>query len=117
MRVVLAHGPGGMFDLLPVLFIGVAIWIIRNVLREGQEKAQKATRALPTTPWSRQVHTATRKRAGSDKPAGAPTERSGQSRRFGPSHLKVMDGESANENRPAVPRRFEPPPPGRRKTG
>ena len=116
MRVVLAHGPGGMFDLLPVLFLGVAIWIIRNVLREGQEKAQKATRALPMTPWSRQVHTATRKRA--EKPAGPPAERPGQVRRFGAPLLhEVMDGEAGDANRPAVPRRFEPPPPGRRKTG
>jgi hypothetical protein len=112
MRVVLAHGPGGVFDMLPLLFIGAAVWIIRGVLRDGQNKARQTTRALPTTPWSRQVHSATRKRA-VDKPA----ERPGQPRRFGPSRLQVMDGEGAGSNRPAVPRRFEPPPPGRRKTG
>jgi len=115
MRVVLAHGPGGIFDILPLMFVGVAFYIIRNVLREGQNKA-KTTAKLPTTPWSRQVHSATRKRA-PDKPAGQGAERPGQVRRFGPPRLKVMDGEEAVENRPAVPRRFEPPPPGRRKTG
>jgi hypothetical protein len=115
MRVVLAHGPGGLFDLLPLLFVAAAIWIIMNVLRDGQKRATKSTHALPTTPWSRQVHTATRKRA--EKPAGTPAERPGQVRRFAAPHLKVMDGEAADENRPPVPRRFEPPPPGRRKTG
>jgi len=113
MRVVLAHGPGGMFDLLPVLFVGIAIYIIRNVLKEGQSKAS-TTAKLPTTPWSRQVHSATRKRA-PDKPVAQAGP--GQARRFGPPRLKVMDGEAAEANRPVVPRKFEPPPPGRRKTG
>ena len=115
MRVVLAHGPGGMFDILPVIFVGVAIYIIRNVLREGQANA-KPTAKLPTTPWSRQVHSATRKPV-PDKPAAQAAERPGQARRFGPARLKVMDGDAPSENGPAVPRRFEPPPAGRRKTG
>jgi hypothetical protein len=115
MKVVLAHGFLGLFDYFPLLFIGAAIWVILKVLREGQGRASK-TPKLPTTPWSRQVATATRKRGGSGKPAGPPPERPGPPRRTGPPHLKVMDGEAADE-RPAVPRRFEPPPPGRRKTG
>ena len=114
MRVVLAHGPAGLFDFFPLLFIGAAIWVIMNVLRDGQKKT-RTTSTLPTNPWSRQVATATRKRGGPAKPAGTPSERS-QPRRVGAPHLRVMDGESADA-RPAVPRRFEPPPPGRRKTG
>jgi hypothetical protein len=104
-----------MFDILPLLFVGVAIYIIRNVLREGEAKA-KTTTKLPTTPWSRQVHSATRKPV-PDKPAAQAAERPGQVRRFGPPRLKVMDGDTESENGPAVPRRFEPPPAGRRKTG
>jgi len=117
MKVVLAHGPAGLFDFFPLLFIGAAIWVILKVVRDGQSRASKNTPKLPTTPWSRQVATATRKRAES-KPATAPSaERPGQPRRIGPPHLRVLDGEVANENGPSVPRRFEPPPPGRRKTG
>jgi hypothetical protein len=115
MKVVLAHGFLGLFDFFPLLFIGAAIWVILKVLRDGQHHASK-TPKLPTTPWSRQVATATRKRGGS-KPASPSAERPAQPRRLRAPHLRVMDGEAADESRPAVPRRFEPPPPGRRKTG
>jgi hypothetical protein len=114
MKVVLAHGPSGLFDLFPFLFIGMGIWVILKVLRDGQHRVAK-TPKLPTTPWSRQVATATRKRSVSEKPAGPSAERPGQLRRTGAPHLRVMDGES--DDRPVIPRRFEPPPPGRRKTG
>lgn len=114
MKVVLAHGPAGLFDFFPLLFIGAAIWVILKVLREGERKRTNTT-LMPRTPWSRQVHAATRKRAGTDKPVGPSS--GGPGRRVGPPHLQVMDGEAADENRSAVPRRFEPPPPGRRKTG
>ncbi len=115
MKVVLAHGFLGLFDLFPLLFVVVAVWVIMNVLRDGQKKT-RTTRKLPTNSWSRQVATATRKRGGSAKPAGVPAERPAQLRRTGPPHLKVLDGEAADD-RPVVPRRFEPPPAGRRKTG
>ena len=115
MKVVLAHGPSGLFDLFPLLFVAAGIWVILKVLREGERKRTNTT-PMPRTPWSRQVHAATRKRAGTDKPVGPSS--GGPGRRFGAApHLQVMDGEAADENRSAVPRRFEPPPPGRRKTG
>jgi hypothetical protein len=113
MRVVLAHGPGGLFDLFPLFFIAAAIWVIRTALRDGQNKTTK-TRTLPTSPLSRQVHNATKRRTGEKTETTAP-DRSAV-RRFKAPKLQVMDGESA-EGRPAVPRRFEPPPYGRRKTG
>ncbi len=115
MKVVLAHGPAGLFDYFPLLFIGAAIWVILKVLREGDSKRTNTT-PMPRTPWSRQVHAATRKRAGGDKPNTASS--AGAVRRLGAPRLQVMDGEAAGDNRPPVPRRFEPPPPpGRRKTG
>ena len=114
MRVVLAHGPAGLFDFFPLLFIGAALWVIMNVLRDGQ-KTTRTTRTLPTNPWSRQMATATRKRGGPVKPAGTQSDRP-QPRRVGAPRLRVLDGESADQ-RLAVPRRFEPPPAGRRKTG
>lgn len=114
MKVVLAHGPAGLFDFFPLLFIGAAIWVILKVLREGERKNTNTT-PMPRTPWSRQVHAATRKRGPSDRP-NSPSS-AGPGRRFGAPHLQVMDGEAADEKRPPVPRRFEPPPPGRRKTG
>ena len=115
MKVVLAHGPAGLFDFFPLLFIGAAIWVILKVLREGERKTTNTT-PMPRTPWSRQVHAATRKRGASDK-VNTPSS-AGQPRRFGAApRLQVMDGAAAEENRSPVPRRFEPPPPGRRKTG
>jgi len=114
MKVVLAHGPAGLLDFFPLLFIGAAVWVIFKVLREGERKKIN-TAVMPRTPWSRQVHAATRKRAGTDRPVSPPSV--GPGRRVGPSHLQVLDGEAADERRPPVPRRFEPPPPGRRKTG
>jgi hypothetical protein len=115
MKVVLAHGFLGLFDYFPVFFLVAGIWVIFKVLREGQGRVSHTSK-LPTTPWSRQVATATRKRSAVAKPAGTPPDRPGQPRRSGPSHLRVMEGEAADGG-PAVPRRFEPPPPGRRKTG
>jgi hypothetical protein len=119
MKVVLAHGPGGLFDFFPLLFIGAAVWVIMNVLRDGQKRSRAGTTTLPrnNNPWSRQVHAATYRKRASEKPTAQPSERS--SVRFGAprsSRLRVMDGE-ADKNRPAVPRRFEPPPPSKRKTG
>lgn len=111
MRVVLAHGPGGVFDLFPLFFIAAAVWVIRTAMRDGQNKGTN-TRTLPTSPLSRQVHAATRKKT----EKSTPTVDRPVVRRFGAPNLQVMEGESA-ENRPAVPRRFEPPPYGRRKTG
>ena len=116
MKVVLAHGFLGLFDYFPLFFIAAGAWVILKVLREGQGRATKGTPKLPTTSWSRQVATATRKRSGSGKPAGPLPERPGQSRRSGLPHLRAMEDEVADEG-PAVPRRFEPPPAGRRKTG
>lgn len=115
MKVVLAHGPAGLFDFFPLLFIGAGVWVILMVLRDGQKRSRgTGTASLPRTPWSRQVHAATRKRGG-EKPTVQPAERPAV--RFGPSktRLRVMEGgEGADGNRPTVPRRFEPPPPGRR---
>lgn len=114
MKVVLAHGPAGLFDFFPLLFLGAGAWIIMMVLRDGAKKHTQ-TRRLPTNPWSRQVQAATRKRGG-DRSTGPSSDR--PSRRFGPPpRLRVMEGEAAEGNRPAVPRTFQPPPPSRRKTG
>lgn len=114
MKVVLAHGPGGLFDFFPLLFVVAAVWIIWKVVREGgQQHKNTQIRTLPTNPLSRQMHAATRQRGGGDQ--SASSERPG--RRFGAPRLQVMDGEAAEGNRPAIPRRFEPPPPRRRKTG
>jgi hypothetical protein len=111
VTVVLAHGGmGGLMELFPLLFIGAAIFFIVTALRDGSHKKSNTT-TIPTNPLSRQVHFATRRRTerstvpSSEKPI----------RRFGAPRLQVMAGE-AEGNRPAVPRRFEPPPP-RRKTG
>lgn len=114
MKVFLAHGLSGLFDLFPLLFIVMGIWFILRVLREGQHRAAK-TPKLPTTPWSRQMATATRKRVESEKPAGPPPDRPGMPRRTAAPHLRVLDGNAADA--PALPRRFEPPPAGRRQTG
>ena len=116
MKVFLAHGPSGLFDLFPFLFIGLAIWFILRVLREGQHRVGR-TPKLPTNHWSRQLATATRKqRVVSEKPAGPSPDRPGTPRRTAaPPHLRVLDGDAADA--PAVPRRFEPPPAGRRQTG
>ncbi|MEW6477482.1 MAG: hypothetical protein AB1679_34970 [Actinomycetota bacterium] len=109
---VLAHGGlGGLMEFFPFLFIGAAIFVIVTAMRDGSGKKTN-TRTLPTNSLSRQVHFATR-RPRSDRATVPNSERLG--RRFGAPKLHVMDGESA-DNRPAIPRRFEPPPP-RRKTG
>lgn len=114
MKVVLAHGFLGLFDYFPLFFIAAGVFVILNVLRDGQRRATRGAPKLPTSPWSRQVASATRKR-GPAKPVAPGADRPGQSRRTGPSHLRVMDGEAADG--PQVPRRFEPPPAGRRQTG
>ena len=115
MKVVLAHGPGGIFDLFPLLFLiaaGLVIWI---AMRDGQNKKTN-TRTLPTSPLSRQMHAAIRKQ----RPDRSTEPSSGDRvvRRFGAPSLQVMDGgESTDGSRPpTLPRRFEPAPP-RRKSG
>ena len=115
MKVFLAHGPSGLFDLFPFLFIGLAVWFILRVLREGQHRVGRTTSKLPTNHWSRQLATATRKRVESEKPAGPPPDRPGMPRRTSAPHLRVLEGNATDA--PAVPRRFEPPPAGRRQTG
>ncbi len=111
---VLAHGGmGGLMEFFPFLFLGAAVFVIVTALRDGQGKKTN-TRTLPTNNLSRQVHFATR-RPRAERKETSNTERLG--RRFGaPPKLHVMEGEGEG-NRPAVPRRFEPPPPSRRKTG
>jgi hypothetical protein len=110
---VLAHGMGHFVTLFPLIMVLAAIFVIVTAMRDGSDK-KRSTRTLPTSPLSRQVHAATRRRR--SERSTAPSERS---RRFGPPpRLRVMEGEAAQGNRPAVPRRFEPPPPQRRrKTG
>lgn len=109
---VLAHGGmGGLMEFFPFLFIGAAIVVIVTAMRDGSGKKTN-TRTLPTNNLSRQVHFATR-RPRSERATAPNSERLG--RRFGPPKLRVMEGEG-QETRPAVPKRFEPPPP-RRKTG
>lgn len=114
MKVFLAHGPSGLFDLFPFLFIGLAVWFILRVLRDGQRSVGR-TAKLPTNHWSRQLAVATRKRTGPEKPGGPPPDRPGMPRRSTAPHLRVLDGDAADA--PALPRRFEPPPAGRRQTG
>jgi hypothetical protein len=110
---VLAHGGmGGLMEFFPFLFIGAAIFVIVTALRDGSGKKTN-TRTLPTNNLSRQVHFATR-RPRAERAASPNSERLG--RRFGTPKLHVMEGETEG-NRPAIPRRFEPPPPSRRKTG
>jgi len=116
MKVVLAHGPGGIFDLFPVLFLlaaGTVIWI---AMRDGQNKKTN-TRTLPTSPLSRQMHAAIRKQR--PERSTEPSSGGRVDRRFGaaPSLRVVEGGESTDKNLPkTVPRRFEPAPP-RRKSG
>ena len=113
--VVLAHGPGGLFDFLPFLFLGGAIFVIVTALRDGQDKKTN-TRTLPTSPFSRQVHAALRQQ----KPerSAEPSERGPLPRRIGGSPLQVIEGgEGGEKDRPRIPQRFEPAPPAaRRKT-
>jgi hypothetical protein len=112
---VLAHGMGHVVTIFPLAMICAAIFFIMTALRDGSDKKTN-TRTLPTNNLERQVHFATRKPRAERKAQEASTqERLG--RRFGAApKLRVMEGE-ADENRPAVPRHFEPPPPSRRKTG
>ena len=109
--VVLAHGPAGLWDYFPVLFLVAAVFFIVTALRDGSDKRSN-TRTLPTNNLSRQVHFATRPPRAERK----ETSKERLARKFGAPNLRVMEGE-ADGNRPAIPRRFEPPPPGRRKTG
>src|ERR1044071_6880833 len=98
MRVVLAHGPGGLYDFFPVLFIGAAVWVITTALRDGQNKDSKNTRTLPTSPLSRQMHAATRppKGAGGDTAeTPAPIVMPKRFKEKKPK-LKVMEGETAD---------------------
>jgi hypothetical protein len=104
---------GGMIEFFPFLFLGGAAFFIFTALRDGSNK-QTTTRTLPTNNLSRQVHFATRRPR--KERAAAPTNVERLGRRFGEPHLHVMEGETEG-NRPAIPRRFEPPPPSRRKTG
>jgi len=116
MKVVLAHGPGGLFDLFPLLFLVMAVIVIWIAMRDGQNKKTN-TRTLPTSPLSRQMHAALHKQ----RPERSTEPSSGDRvvRRFGAPSLKVMEGgESTDAKRPTtvVPRRFQPAPP-RRKSG
>jgi len=114
MKVVLAHGPGGLFDLFPLLFLGAAVFVIWIAMKDGQNKKSN-TRTLPTSPLSRQVHAALRKQ----RPERSTEPSSGDRvvRRFGAPSLQVMEGGESDAKRPpTVPRRFEPAPP-RRKSG
>jgi hypothetical protein len=119
MKVVLAHGPGGIFDLFPLLFLIMAGTVIWVAMRDGQNKKTN-TRTLPMSPLSRQIHAAIRKQRPERpiEPSSSASSGDRVVRRFGAPSLRVMDGgESADKNRPpTVPRRFEPAPP-RRKSG
>jgi hypothetical protein len=112
MRVVLAHGPGGIFDLFPLFFLVAAVSVIVIALRDGQDKKSN-TRTLPTSPLSRQMHAALRKQR-PERSAEPSSERPG--RRFGAPSLQVVEGGESKDRPPAIPRRFEPAPP-RRKSG
>jgi hypothetical protein len=117
MKVVLAHGFLGLFDYFPLFFIGAAVVVIRNVLRDGQRRATRGAPRLPTNHWSRQVATATRKQRGpAVMPSDAPAEKPAPTRRIGagPPHLRVLDGDAADKT---APRKFEPPPAGRSQAG
>jgi hypothetical protein len=104
---------GGLMEFFPFLFIGAAIIVIVTAMRDGSGKNTN-TRSLPTNNLSRQVHFATR-RPRPERATAPNPER--LARRFGAPKLRVMEGEGQGDgNRPAIPRRFEPPPP-RRKTG
>ncbi len=110
--VVLAHGPGGMFDLFPLVMLGAAAFVIWTALRDGSDK-RNATRTLPTNPFSRQLHAALRPQR--PERSAAPSPERGPRRRGG-TPLQVMEGGEAGEkNRPKIPQRFEPAPPSRRK--
>lgn len=113
---VLAHGGmGGLIEFFPFLFIGGAVFVIVTAMRDGSDKRTK-TRTLPTNNLERQVHFATR-RPRAERKEKDPTTQERMGRRFGAApRLHVMEGEGEG-NRPAIPRRFEPPPPSRRKTG
>jgi len=116
MKVVLAHGPGGLFDFFPLLFLAAAGYVIWIAMKDGQNKKSN-TRTLPTSPLSRQMHAAIRKQR-PDRSTEAPSSGERVVRRFGAPSLQVMEGgESTDAKRPpTVPRRFEPAPP-RRKSG
>jgi hypothetical protein len=103
---------GHFVTLFPLAMILAAVFFIWTALRDGSDKKSN-TRTLPTNNLSRQVHFATR-RPRSERKETANSER--LARKFGAPKLHVMEGE-ADGTRPAIPRRFEPPPPSRRKTG
>jgi hypothetical protein len=113
--LVLAHGPGGMFDLFPFLFFGGAIYVIWTALHDGQDK-KPTTRTLPTSPFSRQVHAALRHQKPAEPSTTPPPER--LPRRPGSRALQVVEGGEGEEGqRTRIPQRFEPAPPAaRRKT-
>jgi hypothetical protein len=112
---VLAHGMGHMLSLFPLFMIGAAIFVILIAMRDGSNKKTN-TRTIPINPLSRQMHAATRRRSRSTGPSTEGPSSEKTFRRFGAPRLRVMEGE-AEGTRPAIPRRFEPPPPSRRKTG
>ena len=110
---ILAHGAGHLFTYFPLLFVGAAVFFIVTALRDGSGK-KDSTRPLPTSPLSRQVFVATRRRRlSSDRSHTAAAERG--FRRPGSRPLQVMGGEAEDGKRPRIPQTFTPPPPTRRK--
>jgi hypothetical protein len=112
MRTVLAHGPGGIYDFLPVLFLGAAVYVIVTAMKDGQDKKPR-TRTLPTNPLSRQMHAATRPPR-SERSAASSSDRT--ARRFHPPDLQVVKGEADEASQSPSPVRFQPAPPSRRKS-
>lgn len=110
---ILAHGAGHLFTYFPLLFVGAAVFFIVTALRDGSGK-KDSTQVLPTSPLSRQVFVATRRRRlSSDRSAGPSVERGFRRPVDRPFH--VMDGDADDATRPRIPRTFTPPPAARKK--
>lgn len=65
---IVAHGPAGLFDYFPVLFIVGAVFVIRAALKDAPRK-DSSTRALPTSHLSRQVHSALHQQRRASRPS------------------------------------------------
>ena len=70
--LVLAHGPVGLFDYFPVLFLVAAVFVIRAAMKDAPKSAPKdalkdapdrasSVRRLPTNHVSFQTHAAMRR--------------------------------------------------------